>query len=123
MFDFTDATVTAATEAYLATAAWSSSDEEGRNLDDIEGAEWSPAAEAKAREVVEAFLADAADAVVASGLPAQAIGHNLWLTAAGHGAGFWDLGLPGDLGRRLTKVAKTYPMEAYVGDDGALHIQ
>jgi hypothetical protein len=33
------------------------------------------------------------------------VGHDLWLTRNGHGAGFWDRGL-GEVGDRLTKAAK-----------------
>lgn len=49
------------------------------------------------------------------------IGHDLWLTAARHGAGFWDRASDEPLhgaGRRLTEVAHTFPMDLYIGDDG-----
>ena len=36
-------------------------------------------------------------------------GHDFWLTAARHGAGFWDRGL-GDLGDRLSEAARTHNM-------------
>jgi hypothetical protein len=42
----------------------------------------------------------------------HSLGHDLWLTAAGHGAGFWDRGL-GAAGARLTAYAKLFPMDAY----------
>jgi hypothetical protein len=35
-------------------------------------------------------------------------GHDLRLTAGGHGAGFWDRGLQPDLGRSLTEAAKMF---------------
>lgn len=35
-------------------------------------------------------------------------GRNFYLTREGHGAGFWDLGLPEELGARLTAAAKSY---------------
>lgn len=38
-------------------------------------------------------------------------GHDLILTANGHGVGFWDRGL-GELGNRLTANAKPYSFEA-----------
>ena len=44
------------------------------------------------------------------------IGHDFWFTLQGHGAGFWDRGM-GDLGERLTDVAKTFSYEAWVEDD------
>ena len=33
------------------------------------------------------------------------LGHDYWLTRNGHGTGFWDRDLPGDLGRILTDEA------------------
>lgn len=46
------------------------------------------------------------------------IGHDLWLTACGHGTGFWDRGL-GEVGDYLTRHAKSYSFEdPYIGDDG-----
>lgn len=50
------------------------------------------------------------------------LGHDLWLTRNGHGAGFWDRGL-GELGQLLTRAAKSLGEcdGFYVGDDGYLH--
>ena len=39
------------------------------------------------------------------GKPEAAIGHDLYLTSAGHGAGFWDRrALPDELGDKLTAI-------------------
>lgn len=54
------------------------------------------------------------------------VGHDFWLSAAGHGAGFWD----GDwkkYGDALDKIARDVAPEIewggpYVGDDGYIHI-
>lgn len=55
------------------------------------------------------------------GGPAAWYGHDFWLTRDGHGAGYWDRGL-GDLGDRLTAMAKPYgEVSLYVGDDGKIH--
>lgn len=49
-------------------------------------------------------------------------GHDLFLTAAGSGCGFWGRGL-GVLGDRLTEASKATPaLEAYVGDDGLIYV-
>lgn len=49
-------------------------------------------------------------------------GHDFWLTRNGHGAGFWDRGL-GELGERLTAVAKPYSSAyVYVGGDGKVYV-
>ena len=37
-----------------------------------------------------------------------AAGHNLWLTSQGHGAGFWDRGLPDDLCDALCDAADRF---------------
>jgi len=50
-----------------------------------------------------------------------ALGHDLWLTRNGHGAGFWDRGL-GDLGKNLTDSAHALgAVYLLIGDDGRLH--
>jgi len=41
------------------------------------------------------------------GTPESYLGHDLWLTSHGHGAGFWDRGL-GALGDRLTEASKPH---------------
>ncbi len=49
-------------------------------------------------------------------------GHDFWLTRNGHGAGFWDRGLPHELGRALTDASKAYgSSDLYVGDDGKIY--
>jgi hypothetical protein len=50
-------------------------------------------------------------------------GHNFWLTRNGHGVGFWDRGLPKDVGERLTKASrKAGERYIYIGDDEQLYI-
>lgn len=52
-------------------------------------------------------------------------GHDLFLTAAGHGAGFWD-GDWGDDGDTLTSIVRAIGGSAceavYVGDDGQVYV-
>lgn len=51
---------------------------------------------------------------------AEQAGHDLHLTRNGHGAGFWDRGLPH--GDRLSEIAQQYgPLGAYIGDDGKIY--
>lgn len=95
-------------QAYLDTALWSSADEDGDPLDRTYDAEdLTPAFVEDSRADCEAFVRDNAADLAASGLSADQIGHNFWLTREGHGAGFWDLGL-GDVGDRLTESARAY---------------
>lgn len=54
------------------------------------------------------------------------VGHDLWLTAAGHGAGFWD-GDWDQYGDQLTNIAKKVAgsfefSSPYVGDDGYIYV-
>ena len=48
-------------------------------------------------------------------------GHDFWLTRNGHGAGYWERDL-GEIGRKLTAVAKTFGRaDLYIGDDGEIY--
>lgn len=51
----------------------------------------------------------------------ECLGHDLWLTSAGHGVGFWDRGLD-DLGDRLTKACEHLKKDAYLGDDKLVYL-
>lgn len=39
---------------------------------------------------------------------AAAAGRDFWYTRNGHGVGFWDRDLPGDLGDKLTEIAESF---------------
>lgn len=53
------------------------------------------------------------------------VGRDFWYTRNGHGVGFWDLGL-GEVGERLSALCgygtDFPPVDAYVGDDGFVHL-
>lgn len=50
-------------------------------------------------------------------------GHDFWLTRNGHGVGFWDRGLPEEVGERLTEAShKAGERYIYIGNDGHLYI-
>ncbi|MBC8741712.1 hypothetical protein F6X40_34695 [Paraburkholderia sp. UCT31] len=108
--------------AYLECALWSSTDEKQEplganyNIDDFS---------AEARETAESDCKDfvTANAVSLEGLSSIQIGHDFWLTRNRHGAGFWDRGL-GPRGEYLTQMSHPYGgCDAYVGDDGRVHLQ
>lgn len=125
------------TRGYLTCALWSSNDEStpsgGEPLDSTYGLDdIAPASVAKAMADCAEFLRKISpedrDAYEQntdrpgewSG--AEHMGHDFWLTRNGHGAGFWDRGL-GELGERLTKVAKTFgETDMYVGDDKVVYL-
>ena len=114
--------------AYLECASWSTyvSDGEGNivaeSLDDTD-AQWNTTAIAAATAQIEQFVDDEVDEIIERhGIQPGQLGHDLWLTRNGHGAGFWDRGYGPD-GDRLTELCK--PMgsdDAYIGDDGTIHL-
>lgn len=105
---------------YLEACAWAESGEDSSPLGRIPP-DFADDAKEEAAIRCESFLHENPD-VGACGLGAEAIGHDLWLTSQGHGTGFWDRGLPYDMGQRLTKRAKLEHADAYIGDDGLIHL-
>ena len=92
---------------------WADKDEDAS--DDI------PLSFALIREAIEdckAFITNNSSLIAQSGLSPESIGHDIWLTRKGHGAGFWDRGL-GDIGEKLTQACRDLgDTSLYVGDDG-----
>lgn len=116
---------------YIDALLWSSTTDGGESL---EFYNLSPEALAKCKADCLAFMEAAASDLAlyattyqpAHGFTVdECAGHDFWLTRCGHGAGFWDRGL-GDLGDRLTALCghgtQFPPLEAYVGDDGKVHL-
>ena len=60
--------------------------------DERRDADWSKDGLSAARLHVEKFL-DVTPSKLLQDIPLAQIGHDLWLTRNGHGAGFWDRGL------------------------------
>lgn len=118
---------------YLECALWSTHHQDtGVPLDQDYGTEHlhpdTLAASVKAcREFVAANEADLLLASEVSPYRAgytfdEMVGHDLWLTRNGHGAGFWDRGY-GAAGDRLTKACEALgSADLYVGDDGRLYL-
>ena len=114
--------------AYLECASWSTSvsDEHGNivheSLDDTD-AQWNLTAVAAAEKQIRDFLSEEVDEIVERcAITPEQLGHDLWLTRNGHGAGFWDRGHGAD-GQRLTDLCQ--PMgtdDAYIGEDGTIHL-
>lgn len=118
---------------YQEAALWSSIDtikndegeEETVHLDD--GYEMHEETKAKFRQDCKDFC-DFAEpqlrrAIDCTGYGAVQAGHDLWLTRAGHGAGYWDRGqLPRELREQLSDAARDAgSRELYIGDDGLIH--
>jgi hypothetical protein len=118
---------------YIATALWSSSDDDdaplGANYDQSNIAE---SALKQMRDDCKKFYADnKADCVLAceeGGLLIhemdqwERIGRDFWFTRNGHGVGFWDGDYVEELGQRLTTASKVFgESHLYVGDDGMIY--
>jgi hypothetical protein len=121
------------THAYITAALWSSTDDDGEPLDKGRDAEdIAPETLARMRVDCEAFMTANADDLAAYtrhtdyGMrwpTAELAGHDFWLTRNRHGAGFWDRGLPKELGERLTQAAQAMgECDLYIGDDGKVHM-
>ena len=116
---------------YLIAALWSSTHPDtGEPLDDDHEVSYiHESAVETSRADVESFIAAIGDLDLA---PYEAvalqfgrdamIGHDLWLTRNGHGAGFVTRGA-GEVGEQLDRLASAMMgVDFYVGDDGAIYL-
>ena len=99
---------------YTEAALWSGLDD-GEDFDGL-----SPETELEMARECEEFITsneELFNRAVAFGQSAAALGHDLWLTRCGHGAGYWDRGL-GELGDILAdKASLVGERWLYVGDN------
>lgn len=97
---------------YITCALWSSHDDDGNPLDETYSEQdiapktrWAMMADCKQ------FVDEAGSLL--DGLDPEQVGHDLFLTRQGHGAGFWDReynsNIP-DLGKKLTVIANDFPV-------------
>jgi len=102
-------------ESYLETALWTEEEEIGpANVNDFS----DEARESANNDVLE-FMNKTNGLI--DELESSQVGHDLWLTRNGHGAGFWDRGL-GELGDKLTIIAKSMgEKHLYRGDDEKIY--
>ena len=111
------------TKAYIECALWASTNDEGAPLDrDFGISNLHFTARARMVEDCEDFQAKYPSLLDLSGLTKEQQGHDFWLTRNRHGAGFWDRGLPVEIGKALTTAAHSYgSCDLYVGDDGQVY--
>lgn len=112
--------------AYLITALWSSSDDDGTPFDDTHYLEdFAPESLTIAAEHIQSFRHLSGDVYTLArgytGYDDARFMHDLWLTQNGHGAGFW-CGDYGPYGDALTKAAMVGETSVYRGDDGLLYL-
>jgi hypothetical protein len=94
---------------YIMSMLWSTQNpatEEEEYLDENYSIEnISPELEKRSKSDLKSFIeANKAD-IESTGMTPEMLGHDLWLTREGHGAGFWDRGY-GEAGERLSKSAR-----------------
>jgi hypothetical protein len=107
-------------QAYIECALWASTDEQGEPLESSDALLSDMAREQMHAEVDDFLNLIEAEKVPLDGWTDEQIGHDFWLSRNGHGAGFWDRGLPS--GDTLHRWAKTYgDCDLYVGDDGEIY--
>ena len=102
---------------YLVTALWSSIGDDGEPLDEHHNVfDFADSFLVKSRQDIRDFVDKAGDLL--DGMTNETIGHDFWLTRNHHGAGFWDRGL-GEVGKRLTEIADSFPeIDLYIADNG-----
>ena len=114
-------------EDYLVCALWSSTDENGRPLDDDFGTEDIDAATTKqTEEDCKAFLEECQDVLEQIGEYPFSFGHDFWLSRNGHGAGFFDRVGPNHPHAKLYDILQDRArvwgsVDLYVGDDGNIY--
>lgn len=108
-------------EDYLEAALWSSTDDNGKPLDDnYSQTDFSDEAMKQATKDWHEFQKQAGDLL--SSLDISHVAHDFWLTRNRHGAGFWDGDYEEAIGKKLTDLSHGFgETDLYVGDDGKLY--
>ncbi|GAG51329.1 unnamed protein product, partial [marine sediment metagenome] len=108
---------------YLVAALWAdltADDDQGTPLDNYGIINIAPESIEKAKKEVADFEEKAGDLL--DGLDDGQVGHDIWLSRNGHGAGFFDRGY-GEKGDKLQDMARDMgTAHIYVGDDGKVYI-
>lgn len=118
--------VSAALHAYAVAALWSSTnpDKGDAPLDqDYSVTDIDPASMEKMRQDVERFMSENKEALEASELEPDQIGHDFWLSRNGHGSGFFARGLEWSIEKQLMEASHDFgECYLYVGDDEKVHV-
>lgn len=108
-------------KGYLETALWSSTDDNDEPYDkNYEIRDFDRGSVSDAKKDVKKFLKKAGDLVYADNNDAFTVGHDLWLTRNGHGAGFWDGDYP-VAGDELDEIAQRMGELYLYDDDGKVY--
>lgn len=111
---------------YIYTALWSTINEEENEEDFLKSYSVDDVDTQSFNNIsldCEKFLNKNRLLLIESGLSDEQIGHDFWLTRAGHGAGFWDRDL-GEVGKKLTEAAKKFkPIDQLFVLDGKIRFE
>lgn len=119
--------LTEVVEGYMACAIWAENDEEAGIHDGLSLQDFTPAARRHAEQECRDFCESAKhflERAKERGFTPAQIGHDLWLTRRGHGAGFWDRDelKEGNLGQQISALCENADcVTLELGDDGRLH--
>ena len=121
---FDDEFIDKVTRGYLGCALWSSDDDEGDPLDGkYDRFDFDDESVEKAKKDIRMFMDKATVFFMEDEISdPDHIGHDLWLTRNGHGAGFWD----GDYeqGKELSEICDEMGgADAFETDDGGVAIE
>lgn len=107
--DYTEQAIRSAAGALL----WQASDagDHGNGFPMAEAGDYTDQAADLISDEVTAFIADNWELLTSAGVTPDMAGHDLILTANGHGTGFWDRGL-GNAGDKLTEATRGYSFDA-----------
>lgn len=83
---------------YLHAILWTEELDGGHDIEEIKGVQLE-----RCKKDIADFVDKAGNLL--DGISEEQIGHDLWLTRNGHGAGFWDRGY-GVTGEKLTTLAQ-----------------
>lgn len=115
---------------YLVCALWASNNDEGDPLDDnFDLNDIDVDSNIIVRNIVLEFISFVPDQDLEMYLQDhnfEQLGHDLFLTQNGHGAGFWDRQYPSsekELGDRLTKLCKLIGEVHIFDSDGKIYIE
>lgn len=123
--DFADAAI----DAYVETALWSSTDDDGDPMDaNYSADDIHPDTLERMRQDLGSFLLANIDDIESADVRTveydriERAAHDFWLTRNWHGAGFWDGDWSEPQAARLTNAAKAFgEYNLYIGDDGKIH--
>lgn len=111
---------------YVIAALWSTPNNDSENEEYLEEnysiEDFDEKTLDSVRAKIKKFIEDNYDAIEKSGTTDEQLGHDLWLSSNGHGAGFFDRGYDKDVEDKLMESArKLGGIDLEVGDDGKIY--